>query len=96
MTAAVQPPAKNSNADCRSASGTWRRPPGLPVLTDIETLAASLGISVRHVRRLVAERRIPFVKVGNLVRFDVHEVAQWVVERRVPVFDPSSVRRRRR
>ena len=31
----------------------------LPYLMDIATLAERLGVSVRHIRRLVHERRIP-------------------------------------
>ena len=50
----------------------------LPVLIDIPTLARRLGTSDRHVRRLVAEKRIPYLKVGHLVRFDVVEVAEWL------------------
>ena len=37
----------------------------IPRLVDITTIAAHLDVSVRHVRRLVAERRIPYVKWGN-------------------------------
>ena len=74
MTAAVQPPAKNSNSHVNWASGSAM----LPTLVDIETLAVRLGISARHVRRLVTERRIPFVKIGNLVRFDPADIARWV------------------
>ena len=55
----------------------------LPELVDIATVATSLGVGVRHVRRLVAERRIPFVKVGHYVRFDPDDVSVWVNERRV-------------
>lgn len=61
----------------------------LPALVDIETLAAALGVGVRHIRRLVAERRIPYVKVGHYVRFDVAEVAMWVDQHRVETFRPS-------
>lgn len=50
----------------------------LPVLLDVDGVAAHLNISVRHVRRLVFERRIPYLKVGNLLRFDPDEVAVWV------------------
>jgi excisionase family DNA binding protein len=56
---------------------------GLPTLIDVEALAGALGVGVRQVRRLVEERRIPFVKVGRYVRFDVAEVAEWVDEHRV-------------
>ena len=39
-------------------------------LLDIEGVAAHLGVTVRHVRRLVAERRIPFIKWGQRLHFD--------------------------
>ncbi len=32
----------------------------------------------RHVRRLVAERRIPFLKWGHLLRFDPMEIQAWI------------------
>lgn len=35
---------------------------GLPRLLSIGQLAERLGTTPRHVRRLVAERRVPFVK----------------------------------
>jgi hypothetical protein len=41
------------------------RPTELPRLLDITTLATHLGINARHIRRLVAERRIPYIKVGS-------------------------------
>lgn len=50
----------------------------LPHLIDIETLAVHLGDSVRHLRRLVAEGRIPYVKVGHFIRFDPDQVRRWL------------------
>jgi excisionase family DNA binding protein len=52
-------------------------------LLTIEQLAERLGITVRHVRRLVAERRLPYYKVGRLVRFDPAEISQWLQTRRI-------------
>jgi excisionase family DNA binding protein len=52
--------------------------PSLPQLVDIDELARHLDVSVRHVRRLVSERRIPFHKWGRLLRFDVIEVIEWL------------------
>jgi excisionase family DNA binding protein len=49
-----------------------------PQLLDITTLAKHLGVNPRHVRRLVAERRIPFIKWGHLIRFDPIEIRQWI------------------
>jgi len=51
----------------------------------IDELAARLGTSTRHIRRLVAERRIPYVKIGRLVRFDPADIATWIDGRRVLV-----------
>jgi excisionase family DNA binding protein len=56
----------------------------LPELMNIDQLAQRLGITVRHVRRLVAERRVPYLKVGKLVRFDSGEIAEWLDSRRQP------------
>jgi excisionase family DNA binding protein len=53
----------------------------LPALLDSAGLAERLGVTERHVRRLVAERRIPFVKVGRFVRFDPTQVASWLAHR---------------
>lgn len=72
--------------DAPSGDGRSRPRRPLPELVDIATVAASLGVGVRHVRRLVAERRIPFVKVGHYVRFDPDDVSAWVNERRVDAF----------
>lgn len=47
-------------------------------LWDIRTVAARLGVQVRHVRRLVSERRIPFIKWGRLLRFDPAEIECWL------------------
>ncbi len=50
----------------------------LPELLDINELAQHLGVNVRHVRRLVAERRIPFIKWGHLLRFEPNEIVDWL------------------
>lgn len=55
----------------------------LPVLLSIEGIAEHLGVSVRHIRRLVAERRIPYVKWGHLLRFDPVEIGEWLEAQRV-------------
>lgn len=53
-------------------------------LWDVETVARRLGVQVRHIRRLVAERRIPFIKWGHLLRFDPAEVEAWLDAARRP------------
>ena len=58
-----------------------------PVLIDITTVAKLLTVDVRFVRRLVFERRIPYLKLGTHLRFDVAEVAAWLDEQRVDMED---------
>ena len=57
-------------------------PTPLPELLTITDVARHLGVDVRHVRRLVHERRIPYVKWGHLLRFDPAELAAWIDEKR--------------
>ena len=45
---------------------------------DLPALAQRLGVNHRYVRRLVAERRIPFLKFGHLLRFDPDEIEAWL------------------
>ncbi len=54
-------------------------------LLDADEVAKVFGVTPRHVRRLVAERRIPFVKVGRFVRFDPGELDIWLDQQRVDV-----------
>jgi excisionase family DNA binding protein len=59
-------------------------------LLTVEEAADRLGTSVRFVRRLVAERRIAYVKVGRHVRLDPSDVEAFIAASRVEV-RPSSV-----
>ncbi len=52
--------------------------PPKPGLMDITAVAARLGVSVRRVRRLVHERRIPYIKWGHLIRFDPADIEPWI------------------
>lgn len=49
-------------------------------LLDYAQTADYLGTTLRHVRRLVAERRLTHVKVGRLVRFRVSDLESFVTE----------------
>jgi excisionase family DNA binding protein len=56
----------------------------LPQLLTIDQLADRLGVSTRHIRRLVAERRVPYLKVGWFIRFDPVEISGWLDDTRRP------------
>ena len=46
-----------------------------------------LAVGERHVRRLIAERRIPYVKWGHLLRFDLAAIREWLEAARQPAGD---------
>ena len=51
---------------------------GARPLMDLAAVAHRLGVNQRHVRRLVAERRIPYLKWGHLLRFDPDDIDAWL------------------
>ncbi|XVV03696.1 excisionase family DNA-binding protein [Actinosynnema sp. CA-248983] len=55
--------------------------------------AAYLGTTVRFVRRLVADRRVTFYKVGRLVRFKRADLEAFVQAGKVEAITAESVRR---
>lgn len=50
---------------------------------DTAGAAEYLGTSVRHVRRLVFDRRVPFTRVGGKIRFLPADLDQYLKDRRV-------------
>jgi excisionase family DNA binding protein len=66
------------------SSGQSRGGTVLRELVDIGWVANRLGVSVRHVRRLVQEGRIPFIKWGHLLRFDPVDIEEWIAGNRRP------------
>lgn len=53
-------------------------------LLDTTAAADRLGVTERWVRRAVAERRIPFVKVGRFVRFEPRALDDYIRRQRIP------------
>jgi excisionase family DNA binding protein len=66
-----------------------RGDPELDTLLSVEQAAERLGTSVRFVRRLVAERRIAYVKVGRHVRLDPTDVEAFIAASRVEIRSSS-------
>ena len=61
-----------------------------------EEAAERLNVSLRFIRRLCHERRLPYTKVGKFVRFDAEELEVWISAQRVepPSGDSGDARRR--
>lgn len=47
-------------------------------LVGVEYIAKYVGLSVHTVYTMVSQRRIPFVKVGRLTKFDLRAVDAWI------------------
>ena len=58
-------------------------------LMDLRSVALRLGVNERHVRRLVAERRIPYIKWGHLLRFEPEAIERWLEAARMPTGGPT-------
>ncbi len=63
------------------SSGEFASLPGKYVATP--AAASYLGITDRMVRKLVAEHRIPFHRIGRLVRFSIDDLDAFAASGRV-------------
>jgi excisionase family DNA binding protein len=54
------------------------QPPPTPALLTLDQAAERLGTSVRFVRRLRAERRLAFVKLGKHLRIDAADLEAFI------------------
>lgn len=78
----------------RSLGSVARTPAGRVALDEmltIEQSAERLNMSVRYVRRLIAERRIAFHKIGRSVRLKATDIAAFVDAGRVEPITAASI-----
>jgi excisionase family DNA binding protein len=61
-------------------------------LLTVDAAAERMSTSVRFVRRLIAERRIEFVKVGRHVRISEKALAEFIEAGRVQPMTSADVR----
>ena len=47
-------------------------------ICDIKQLSFYLNISVSEVRKLVRERRIPYFRIGNRIKFNIDTINDWI------------------
>ncbi len=72
---ASRPKATTAVTSMRGGEGMERK---ARRIVDIDGAAEHLTVSVRYVRTLVADRRVPHLKVGKYVRFDLDELDAWL------------------
>jgi excisionase family DNA binding protein len=75
---------------------TSRRDQAAAVLLTVETAAERLSTSPRFIRRLIAERRIEFVKVGRHVRISESALTDFIDAGRVEPLIATSTQRKMR
>ena len=73
-----------------------RQETAAPVLLDVEQVAIRLGTKPRFVRRLIAERRIEFDKVGRYVRISESALCDFIDAGRVEPMTLSESQHRMR
>jgi excisionase family DNA binding protein len=59
-------------------------------LLTVDQAAERFGTSTRFVRRLIAERRIPFTKLGRHVRLDTADIEAFITAGRVEALSAGS------
>ena len=64
---------------------------GLEELISIPTLSHMLDVPVKTIRKWVWQRKIPYHKLGKLVRFDVREIRAWYRTGRVAPWTPEII-----
>ncbi len=58
-------------------------------LFSIKEAAAYTGLSVHTLYTMVSQRRIPFVKVGGALRFDLALLDEWIKQHTVMPMPPK-------
>jgi excisionase family DNA binding protein len=74
---------------------TSRRDQAASTLLTVEAAAERLSTSPRFIRRLIAERRIEFVKVGRHVRISESVLTDFIDAGRVKPLTAASTQRKR-
>ena len=64
-------------------------------LINIQELSEYIGLSKNTIYCWVSQRRIPFVKLGRLTKFDLEKIEEWIEENSVreEKFEPIRGRR---
>jgi len=53
------------------------------LLIDIKEISNLLGVSEKTLYGWVHQRKIPFLKMGGLLRFDLSDIEKWIQKKKV-------------
>jgi excisionase family DNA binding protein len=62
-------------------------------LLDITEVSEYTGLTVGTLYVWVSQRKIPFVKIGRLTKFDIRDLDRWIASKKVETKDFDSPRR---
>ena len=60
-----------------------------PLLLDAKQAATMLSLSERHVRQMARDGRLPFVRIGPLMRFCLDDLEEWAKQHKASVRRPD-------
>ena len=60
-------------------------------LVNVQEVAEYTGLSVHTLYTMVSQRRIPYVKVGRLTKFDIGLLEQWIKQNTVMPMPPKKL-----
>jgi len=53
----------------------------------VKEIAEYLGVSIHTIYYWTCLKKIPYVKMGKLLKFDLREIEGWIKERRIQPID---------
>jgi excisionase family DNA binding protein len=53
----------------------------------VKELAQYIGIKTGTIYVWVCHRKIPYLKIGGSLKFDLHEIEKWLEEKRTAVYN---------
>jgi len=62
-----------------------------PELLTIEQAAQQMSMSARYIRRLIAERRIPFHRLGRAVRINLTDINNYITSSRIEPINETTI-----
>jgi excisionase family DNA binding protein len=58
-------------------------------LVGLQEIAVYLNIKPSTIYAWVNQKRLPYIKIGRLVKFDLQDIDAWIQERKVKEFEAS-------
>ena len=69
-----------------------RPPDTLQELVSVQTLSRLLDVKEKTIREWVLKRKIPYHKLGKLVRFHLSEIRAWYQAQKMEILTPEIIR----